>query len=104
MTQIISALSDVSDRYDALFVDLWGCVHNGIKAIPSAVAALQDYRAKGGAVVLVTNAPRSRHEVAKQLKKFEVPENAYDDIATSGVGRNGCFVALVGLKRTLWWP
>ena len=99
MTQIISALSDVSDRYDALFVDLWGCVHNGIKAIPSAVAALQDYRAKGGAVVLVTNAPRSRHEVAKQLKKFEVPENAYDDIATSGdAARAAMFQGAVGSK------
>lgn len=99
MTQIISALSDVSDRYDALFVDLWGCVHNGIKAIPSAVAALQDYRAKGGAVVLVTNAPRSRHEVAKQLTKFEVPEDAYDDIATSGdAARAAMFQGAVGSK------
>lgn len=99
MTQLISALSEVSDTYDALFVDLWGCVHNGIKAIPSAVSALQDYRARGGAVVLVTNAPRSRHEVAKQLKKFEVPEDAYDAIATSGdSARAAMFTGAVGSK------
>ena len=41
MTRIISALPDVSDQYDALFVDLWGCVHDGRKALPDAVAALQ---------------------------------------------------------------
>ena len=46
MTQIIEHLSEISDRYDALFVDLWGCVHNGITAFPEAVKALQDYRAK----------------------------------------------------------
>ncbi len=99
MTQIISALSEISDRYEALFVDLWGCVHNGVTAFPEAVAALQAYRATGGIVVLVTNAPRSRHEVAKQLVKFNVPEDAYDDIATSGdSGRSAMFQGAVGSK------
>jgi HAD superfamily hydrolase (TIGR01459 family) len=99
MTQIISNLAEVSDRYDALFVDLWGCVHNGIKAIPSAVAALQAYRARGGAVILVTNAPRSRDEVAKQLLRFDVPTDAWDDIATSGdSARSAMFQGVVGIK------
>ncbi len=99
MTQIISALSDISDRYDALFVDLWGCVHNGVTAIPSAVEALSAYRARGGCVILVTNAPRSRHEVAKQLVRFKVPEEAYDDIATSGdSARVAMFGGAVGNK------
>ncbi len=31
MSEIISSLSDISDRYDALFVDLWGCVHDGVR-------------------------------------------------------------------------
>ncbi|MFZ7092126.1 TIGR01459 family HAD-type hydrolase [Primorskyibacter sp. 2E233] len=99
MTQIINALADISDRYEALFVDLWGCVHNGVKAIPSAVEALAAYRARGGAVILVTNAPRSRHEVAKQLDYFEVPKEAYDDIATSGdSARAAMFQGAVGQK------
>ncbi|WP_425099929.1 TIGR01459 family HAD-type hydrolase [Tropicibacter sp. S64] len=99
MTEIITALSEISDRYDALFVDLWGCVHNGRKAIPSAVQALVRYRERGGAVILVTNAPRSRHEVAKQLEFFEVPKEAYDDIATSGdSARVAMFRGAVGQK------
>ena len=40
MTQIINNLFEISDRYDALFVDLWGCVHDGVKALPDAVTAL----------------------------------------------------------------
>ena len=40
MTQVISALSEISDRYEALFVDLWGCVHNGVRALPEAVTPL----------------------------------------------------------------
>ena len=49
MTRIISSLAEVAARYDAAFVDLWGCVHDGERAIPSAVAALRAYRDAGGA-------------------------------------------------------
>lgn len=84
MTQIITALSEISDRYDALFVDLWGCVHNGVNAFPKAVAALKAYRQRGGIVVLVTNSPKPRAGVAVQLETFGVPQDAYDTIATSG--------------------
>lgn len=99
MTQIITALSEISDRYQALFVDLWGCVHNGITAFPDAVAALQTYRAKGGKVVLVTNSPKPRAGVAGQLAQFGVPEDAYDTIATSGdSARSAMFTGAVGNK------
>jgi HAD superfamily hydrolase (TIGR01459 family) len=84
MTQIIEALSEISAQYDALFVDLWGCVHNGVAALPEAVAALQAYRASGGKVVLVTNSPRPRAGVEKQLVHFGVPDDSWDTIATSG--------------------
>ncbi|MBY5931663.1 TIGR01459 family HAD-type hydrolase [Tateyamaria omphalii] len=99
MAQIITSLSEISDRYDALFVDLWGCVHNGVKALPEAVAALQDYRAKGGKVVLVTNSPRPRAGVQKQLVHFGVPDDAWDTIATSGdSARAAMFRGIVGSK------
>ncbi|SDY20832.1 TIGR01459 family HAD-type hydrolase [Citreimonas salinaria] len=102
MTQIISALSDVSRNYDALFVDLWGCVHDGVAAIPSAIEALQAYRARGGRVILLTNAPRPRHEVARQIERFGVPEDAWDDIATSGdSARAAMFTGAVG--RKVWF-
>ncbi|MGB1035495.1 MAG: HAD family hydrolase, partial [Primorskyibacter sp.] len=102
MTQIIPSLHALSGRYDALFVDLWGCVHNGVQAFPDAVAALQAYRAQGGVVVLVTNAPRARSEVAKQLVRFGVPTDAYDSIATSGdSARSAMFQGAVG--RKVWF-
>ena len=53
MTRIINNLDEISHNYDALFVDLWGCVHNGISAYASAVNALVEYRRNGGKVVLV---------------------------------------------------
>ena len=73
MTPIIKNLAEIADRYDALFCDLWGCIHNGRTAFPEAVDALRGFRADGGKVAVLTNAPRSRHEVAKQFPDFQVP-------------------------------
>ncbi len=84
MTPIIPDLADISPRYGALFCDLWGCLHNGIAAFPAAVAALQGFRKGGGRVILVTNAPRPKPSVARQLERLGVPADAWDDIATSG--------------------
>jgi HAD superfamily hydrolase (TIGR01459 family) len=99
MTRIIETLAEVSAPYRALFVDLWGCVHNGITAYPEAVAALQTYRKNGGIVVLVTNSPKPRAGVAEQLKQFGVPQDAYDTIATSGdSARAAMFTGAVGDK------
>ncbi len=99
MTRIVSSLAEISAQYDALFVDLWGCVHNGVKALPDAVRALQEYRAGGGKVVLVTNSPRPRAGVQKQLVHFEVPDDAWDTIATSGdSARSAMYRGVVGEK------
>ena len=84
MTQIIESLTEISAQYDALFVDLWGCIHNGLTPFETAVTAMQTYRAQGGTVIYVTNAPRHRGSVARQLEKIGVAADSYDDIATSG--------------------
>ena len=99
MTQIIQSLDQISDRYDALFVDLWGCVHNGVTAFPAACEALISYRQRGGTVILVTNSPRPRASVEIQLEGFGVPTEAWDAIATSGdSARAAAFDGAVGHK------
>lgn len=84
MTEIIASLAEISAPYDVLYCDLWGCLHNGKALFPQAVSALQAFRRKGGAVVLLTNAPRTRHAVKRRLDQMGLPEDAYDAIAASG--------------------
>ena len=99
MTRIVSSFAEISTNYDAAFVDLWGCVHDGVKALPEAVAALQAYRAAGGTVVLVTNSPRPRASVEVQLEQFGVASDAWDTITTSGdSARAAMFEGAVGSK------
>lgn len=99
MTRIIESLADIAADYDALLCDLWGCLHNGVTAFPEAVAALRGFRAGGGKVVLLTNAPRPWRDVEHQLDKMGVPRDAWDAIATSGdSARLAMFQGVVGTK------
>ena len=71
-------------RYDVLFCDVWGVVHDGLKAFPSACDALIRFRAGGGTVILVSNAPVPQSRVAAMLDARAVPRSAYDAIVSSG--------------------
>lgn len=84
MTELIDNLEQVSDRYDAVFCDLWGCLHNGVTPFPAAVSALEKFRAKGGRVLLLTNAPRPAPIVQRQLDLLGVDRGLYDGIVASG--------------------
>ena len=84
MTEILRALADVSPRYDAVFCDLWGCLHNGKTAFPAAVTALQTFRAGGGTVILLTNSPRPNASVINQLDGMGVPRSVWDAVVSSG--------------------
>jgi len=99
MTRIIDRLDEISAPYDVLLCDLWGCVHDGVRPYPAAVAALQAFRATGGKVILVTNAPRQRSAVRAHLDEMGLPDDAYDDIASSGdAARAAMYRGAVGEK------
>lgn len=82
--QAITGLAAVSDGYDAVFCDVWGVVHDGLKKSPGAEAALLAARRSGRKVILLTNSPRPQDGVAAQLDALGVTREAYDRIVTSG--------------------
>ncbi len=84
MPPLISGLSILAPRYDALLCDVWGVLHNGIDAFPGAWQALARFRRGGGKVVLLTNAPRPAEPIHAQLARLGVAREAYDDLLTSG--------------------
>jgi HAD superfamily hydrolase (TIGR01459 family) len=87
MTQTIpniAGLSDLAGRYDAVLSDVWGVVHNGVAAFPSAVEALAEFRRAGGKAVFITNAPRPSAPIVDLLDELGVVREAYDAIVSSG--------------------
>jgi len=104
MTQFtpLDSFADISDAYDLALVDLWGCMHNGLEPYPAAIAAMQSFRASGGKVVFVTNAPRARGAVGDQIARLGLPQDSFDSIATSGdSARAAMFRGAVG--RKVWF-
>ena len=100
MTQIMTALTDISDRYDALFCRSLGlCAQRHPPHFPRRLRRCSAFREKGGIVVLVTNAPRPRHGVEEQITAMGVPHDCWDTIATSGdSARLAMFRGVVGDK------
>lgn len=80
----IDGLHEVAGQYDLLLCDVWGVLHDGVRAFPAASEALARYRAGGGRVVLVSNAPRPGIDVISHLTQLGVARDAFDAIRTSG--------------------
>lgn len=84
MTRIIEHFSEISANYDAVYCDLWGCLHNGQRPFAEAVRALELFRDSGGLVLLLTNSPRPKASVELQLDGIGVARELYHEVATSG--------------------
>jgi HAD superfamily hydrolase (TIGR01459 family) len=74
----------LAGRYDAVLSDVWGVIHNGLESFPAACEALARFRAGGGSVALITNAPRPGEVVVRLLDRLKVPRESYDAIVSSG--------------------
>src|SRR6185437_2951993 len=86
MTEAASALAglaEIAGNYDALLCDVWGVVHNGVAAHPTAVEGLLAYRRAGGRVVLITNAPRPAAPLIAMLDGMGVPREMFDALISS---------------------
>ena len=84
MTNVIANFSEISDKYNAVICDLWGCLHNGLESFPESLKALEKFKSSYGKIVLVTNAPRPITNVKYQIAKLGIKEIHYDMLLTSG--------------------
>lgn len=84
MTQILDRAGDLLSAHDVAFCDVWGVVHDGVKAYPEANEALARFRAGGGTVILVSNVPTTSDYVERLLARFGVRRDAWDGLVTSG--------------------
>lgn len=81
---ILTHAADLLQRYDVVFCDVWGVMHDGRKAYALAGDALARFRAGGGTVVLVSNAPVPADGVETVLANTGVRRDSWDAIVSSG--------------------
>ena len=64
---VVDAIAPLGKSYAAWLVDIWGVMHNGVRAFPSAVEATRRFREQGGIVILLSNSPRPSEPLQQQL-------------------------------------
>ena len=82
--KFIKGLSQVEDKYDAFFIDLWGVIHNGIELYPEAINVLKNLNKLNKRFVLISNAPRPSKSVEKYLINLKMDKIFLKNIFTSG--------------------
>jgi len=104
--RFVEHLRELVAGVDIVLSDIWGVVHNGLESFPDACTALHTFRARGGTVILITNAPRPADSVQRQLRKLGVADDVYDAIVSSGdltrnfiMGRLGQSMYWIGPER-----
>lgn len=83
-TPIIPGLSHLADQFDALILDLWGVVHDGVTAYAGVQDTLARIRAAGKKTLMLSNAPRRAQALIDQLSGFGIERGWYDQVLSSG--------------------
>ena len=95
-TKLIKGLSQVQNKYDTFFIDLWGVIHNGVEIYPEAINVLGNLNKINKRFVLISNAPRPSRSVEKYLINLKMNKTFLKNIFTSGEA------ALRTLKRNTY--
>ena len=77
-------LGEVAERYDAFVCDLWGVLHDGVRAFPAAVDCLVEFRRRGKRILILSNAPRRATEVEGRMNELGIDPTLYDLVLSSG--------------------
>jgi HAD superfamily hydrolase (TIGR01459 family) len=81
---ILSGLAEIAASRKACFCDVWGVLHDGLTAFPSAVESCRAFMRRGGEIILVSNSPRISAPVLDDLHAIGVPEDCFTALVTSG--------------------
>jgi HAD superfamily hydrolase (TIGR01459 family) len=80
----VTGIGGLADRYDGFIVDLWGCVHDGLKPFPGVIDALMRLKARGKRVLALSNAPRRAEAVVAGFAKLGIAAELFDAVLSSG--------------------
>ena len=82
--KILNGLAPIADDYDHYIFDIWGVLHNGVRLYNGTIPCLEELKARGKQVLLLSNSPERSERVSEQLDYMGLGRHLYDHIITSG--------------------
>ncbi len=82
--QIIQGLSQVYKDYDALLVDAWGVIHDGVACFTGAQECLSRLAKLDIPVIVVSNAARRHDAMDEELQNIGIHDALYRNVVSSG--------------------
>lgn len=81
---VLDGFAPLAERYDALICDLWGVLHDGVRAFPHAIDCLEQLHRRGKRIVVLSNAPRRAAEVEARMNEMGIEPHLYERVHSSG--------------------
>jgi len=82
--RLAAGISEVIDEYDALILDLWGVIHDGLTPYPGVADCLRRLVDRGTPFAMLSNAPRRAAAIASGMERMGLPPVLYPHIMSSG--------------------
>ncbi|HLJ72586.1 MAG TPA: TIGR01459 family HAD-type hydrolase [Roseiarcus sp.] len=79
-----SRFLSIAAKFDGVFMDQYGVLHDGSRVYPGAEEALRGLKSLGVKVAILSNSGRSGEENAQRMAKLGVGPDLYDRFVTSG--------------------
>lgn len=83
-TEHLQGMAEVIDRYDALLLDQWGVLHDGVQPYAGVVHCLERLRAAGKTVVILSNSGRSGEENARFIVRMGIDRGLFGEVVSAG--------------------
>ncbi|MBB43845.1 MAG: TIGR01459 family HAD-type hydrolase [Rhodospirillaceae bacterium] len=80
----IEGLSQIVRNYDALIIDLWGVIHDGVSLLPGAAECLECLKEFGTPYAFLSNAPRRSYPVINAMQNMGLSMDLVPIVLTSG--------------------
>ena len=81
---LTDGISAFVDNYDAVVIDLWGVIHDGVTLYPGVADCLQRLADQRKPYAMLSNAPRRARVIAQGMDQMGLPRTLYPHIMSSG--------------------
>src|SRR5690606_36671651 len=84
VTELLPGVAALAERYDGFLLDQWGVLHDGRTAYPGAREAMEELRARGKKIVVISNSGRRSAANVGTMESIGFGRNLWDDLVSAG--------------------